>query len=196
MVAITKIPNFGKGRIDQGGPRCFCWTDRKLNFYIMSVHFLLMDTCKYDKDVDNEDDIGSHWSAGHLKVHWSGKWSVPHSRSLTNELAVPTFKVSHPQINLNLFLMLINQSTSASSRTSTTNSSSSSSSTSSSSPSSISTSISAYFSTFNLNQSLIRNPLLFISTGTSYCIMLQLNIAKGTTDPFLVLHCNYNGEIG
>ena len=173
MVVITKIPNFGKGRIDQGGPRCFCWTDRKLNFYIMSVHFLLMDTCKYDKDVDNEDDIGSHWSAGHLKVHWSGKWSVPHSRSLTNELAVPTFKVSHPQINLNLFLMLINQSNSASSRTSTTNSSSSPSSTSSSSPSSISTSTSAYFSTFNLNQSLIRNPLLFISTGTSYYIMLQ-----------------------
>ena len=160
MVVITKIPNFGKGRIDQGGPRCFCWTDRKLNFYIMSVNFLLMDTCKYDKDVDNEDDIGSHWSVGHLKVHWSGKWSVPHSRSLTNELAVPTFKVSHPQIN---------QSTSASSTTSTTNSSSSPSSTSSSSPSSIS----AYFSTFNLNQSLIRNPLLFISTGTSYCIMLQ-----------------------
>ena len=173
MVVITKIPNFGKGRIDQGGPRCICWTDRKLNFYIMSVNFLLMDTCKYDKDVDNEDDIGSHWSVGHLKVHWSGKWSVPHSRSLTNELAVPTFKVSHPQINLNLFLMLINQSTSASSTTSTTNSSSSPSSTSSSSPSSISTSTSAYFSTFNLNQSLIRNPLLFISTGTSYCIMLQ-----------------------
>ena len=178
-MVITKIPNFGKGRIDQGGPRCFCWTDRKLNFYIMSVHFLLMDTCKYDKDVDNEDDIGSHWSVGHLKVHWSGKWSVPHSRSLTNELAVPTFKVSHPQINLNLnlnlnhFLMLINQSTSASSTTSTTNSSSSRSSTSSSSPSSISTSTSAYFSTFNLNQSLIRNPLLFISTGTSYYIMLQ-----------------------
>ena len=112
MVVITKIPNFGKGRIDQGGPRCFCWTDRKLNFYIMSVNFLLMDSCKYDKDVDNEDDIGSPWSVGHLKVHWSGKWSVPHSRSLTNELAVPTFKVSHPQINLNLFLMLINQSTS------------------------------------------------------------------------------------
>ena len=108
---------------------------------------------------------------------------MPHSRSLTNELAVPTFKVSHPQINLNLFLILINQSTSASSTTSTTNSSSSRSSTSSSSPSSISTSISAYFSTFNLNQSLIRKPLLFISTGTSYCIMLQLNIAKGTTDP-------------
>ena len=169
VVVITKIPNFGKGRIDQGGPRCFCWTDRKLNFYIMSVHFLLMDTCKYDKDVDNEDDIGSHWSVGHLKVHWSGKWSVPHSRSLTNELAVPTFKVSHPQINLNLNLILINQSTSASSTTSTTNSSSSRSSTSSSSPSSISTSISAYFSTFNLN----RKPLLFISTGTSYCIMLQ-----------------------
>ena len=165
VVVITKIPNFGKGRIDQGGPRCFCWTDRKLNFYIMSVHFLLMDTCKYDKDVDNEDDIGSHWSVGHLKVHWSGKWSVPHSWSLTNELAVPTFKVSHPQINLNLNLnlILINQSTSASSTTSTTNSSSSSSSTSSSSPSSIS----AYFSTFNLNQRHIRNPLLFISIGTS-----------------------------
>ena len=69
--------------------------------------------------------------------------------------------------------MLINQSTLDSSTTSTTNSSSSRSSTSSSSPSSISTSISAYFSTFNLNQSLIRNPLLFISTGTSYCKMLQ-----------------------